>query len=106
MCIRDRFLALGLLLVALQQADYRMFTANSKALSSFAVQHPRAIIVGTTNNSSLGNLWARLVSPGSPRAVILSFRDLNEEDGATHQKLSEADAIFAVLDQQLSLIHI
>lgn len=93
-------LALGLLLGALQQADYRMFTANSKALSSFAVQHPRAIIVGTTNNSSLGNLWARLVSPGSPRAVILSFRDLNEEDGATHQKLSEADAIFAVLDQQ------
>ena len=93
-------LALGIPLGALQQADYRMFIANSKALAAFAVQHPRAIIVGSTNNSSLGQLLVGLANSSSPRAVILSFRDLSEKEGATHQNLSEADAIFAVLDQQ------
>lgn len=92
--------ALGLLLGALQQADYRAFTANSKSLAEFALQHPRAMIVGSTNNSGLGNLWVGLANTGSPKAVIDSFRDLTEHEEITQQHLRKADAIFAVLDQQ------
>lgn len=93
-------LVLGLLLGVLQQADYRVFTANSKALAAFAATHPRAMIVGSTNNSGLGNLWARLENPGSTIAVIDSYRDLREHEVITQQHLSEADAVFAVLDLQ------
>lgn len=92
--------ALGLLLGTLQQADYRAFTANSKALAAFAMEHPRAVIVGSTNNSGMGTLWARLANPGAPTAAILSFRDLSEQENVSRLRLREADAIFAVLDQQ------
>lgn len=93
-------LALGLALGVLQQADYRAFTANSKAVAEFAVQHPRAVIVGSTNNSSLGEHWARLANPGAPRAAIISFRDVSEHEDINRQRLLEADAIYAVLDRQ------
>jgi 4-amino-4-deoxy-L-arabinose transferase-like glycosyltransferase len=96
-------LALGVLLGALQQADYRVFTANSKALAEFAVQHPNAVIVGSTNNSQMGNLWASQAHPGSPAAVIISFRDINERKDFARQQLSKADALFAVLDRQTML---
>lgn len=90
----------GLLLGALQQADYRVFTANSKALAAFAVQHPRSVVVGSVNNSRLGNVWAELAHPGSPKAVIIDFRDVSEQDDITRQRLREADSIYAVLDRQ------
>lgn len=93
-------LALGILLGALQQADYRVFTANSKALAAFAVQHPKALIVGSTNNSGMGSLWARLANPGAPMAAIISFRDLDEQQDSSRLLQREADAIFTVVDQQ------
>jgi 4-amino-4-deoxy-L-arabinose transferase-like glycosyltransferase len=93
-------LAFGVLLGGLQQADYRAFTANSKALAAFAVQHPRAVIVGSTNNSSLGSLWAEQMYPGSPRAAIICFREVSEQGGTARLQLREADTNFAVLDQQ------
>jgi 4-amino-4-deoxy-L-arabinose transferase-like glycosyltransferase len=93
-------LALGLALGALQQADYRAFTANSKAVAAFSVQHPRAVIVGSTNNSSLGNLWARQTYPGFRGAPIISFRDLRERRNIERQPLLDSDEIFVVLDRQ------
>jgi 4-amino-4-deoxy-L-arabinose transferase-like glycosyltransferase len=93
-------LVFGLLLGALQQADYRAFTANSKALAAFAVQHPRSVIVGSTNNSGMGSFWAGLANPGAPMAVIISFRDLGGQQDVSRLRLREADTIFAVLDQQ------
>lgn len=93
-------LLLGFLLGALQQADYRAFTANTKALAAFAAQHPRAIIIGSTNNSRLGNLWAKLANPGSSMPEIISFQDLSEREDNTRQFLPQADIIFTVLDRQ------
>ena len=94
-------LAFGLLLGALQQADYRAFTANSKALAAFAVQHPRAVIIGSTNNSSMGSLWARLISRAeTPPAKIVSFSELSSHAEQLDQGLRDADEIFAVLDRQ------
>lgn len=92
--------ALGLLLGALQQADYRAFTANTKALAEFALQHPGAAIVGSTNNSRLAGSWATLRQPGSTAAVIVSFREVTEGDDAALKHLRDADTIFAVLDRQ------
>lgn len=91
---------LGILLGILEQADYRVFTANSKALAAFSAEHPRAMIVGSTNNSAMGNLWARLSYPGSRLAVIDSFRDLSEREEVTRKHFLEADAIYAVIDRQ------
>lgn len=93
-------IALGLILGALQQADYRSFTANSKALAPFAVQNPQSVIFGSVNNSGLGNLWIRLNYPSSPTAVIVDFREASKPKDATRQELRKADAIFAVLDRQ------
>lgn len=93
-------MTLGLLLAVLQQADYRAFTANSKALAAFAVQHPRAMIVGSTNNSGLGNLWVRVENLGSQKIAIESFRDLNDREEFFRQRQFEADEIFVALDRQ------
>lgn len=92
--------SVGCLLGAFQQADYLAFTANTKSLAAFAVQHPRSIIVGSVNNSGLGNLWVRLEHPGSPKAVIIDFRELSDAKEITLQQLLESDAIFTVLDRQ------
>ena len=93
-------LVLGIFLGALQQADYRVFTANTKALATFAAQNPRTMIIGSTNNSSLGSVWARMENPGEQTAIIDSYRDLSENVEITRKHLQEADAIFAVLDLQ------
>ena len=92
--------ALGLMLGALQQADYRAFTANSKALADFAVSHPEAMIVGSTNNSGLGSLWADLEHPKVPRAEIVSFRDVSDQSSTSPTASPHASVIYAVLDKQ------
>ena len=91
---------LGLLLGALQQADYRVFTANSKAVAALAVEYPQALVVGSQNNSQLGNFWARLEYPGAPSATIFSFRDIVERPSEFQAAQGKANAIFAVLDRQ------
>lgn len=89
---------LGIFLGALQQADYRAFTSNSKALATFLIEHPNSMIVGSTNNSSLGNLWAILEFQDAPRTNIISFKEVFEKPfGAI---ASEGQAVFAVLDPQ------
>lgn len=92
--------ALGLLLGALQQADYRVFTANTKALAVFSTQHPQSLIIGSTNNSGMGTLMARQVDPSKVATPIISFRDLAEHPELNRQRLLEADAIFTVIDRQ------
>jgi len=90
----------GLFLGVLQQADYRAFTANSKALAAFAIQHPQAVIIGSTNNSHMATLWAELEYPGAPTAAIIDFRGLRDRDEITPRSLQEADGLFTVLDLQ------
>lgn len=92
--------AVGLLLGLLQQADYRVFTANSKALAPFALNHPKALVVGSVNNSSLGNLLARVSRPGAARAHIFDFDEVQKEIPLYKEKLPKAETIYAVLDQQ------
>jgi len=86
---------LGLFLGAMQQADYRSFTANSKAVADFAVSHPGAMIVGSRNNGNLAPRWFKLKHPDAPRPNILSFGA-----AAAHAVPDGKTAIFAVLDRQ------
>ena len=93
-------LVCGLLLGALQQADYRAFTANSKALATFSAQHSGALIIGSTNNSRLGTFWANQMYPDSPKAPIYSFLELSKQEGAAQLPQGEAFDLFAVIDPQ------
>jgi 4-amino-4-deoxy-L-arabinose transferase-like glycosyltransferase len=90
----------GVALGLLQQADYRAFVANSKALALWATTQPGALIVGSTNNSSLGNFWAGRAWPGVARAQIMGFGDAAERSEAYERQRVEARAVYAVLDQQ------
>ncbi len=93
-------ISIGVVLGLLQQADYRVFTANSKALVPFALDHPKALVVGSVNNSSLGNLLARVSRPGAARAHIFDFDEVQKEIPLYKEKLPKAETIYAVLDQQ------
>lgn len=80
----------GVLLGALQQADYRVFTANSKAAAAFARAHAPAVVVGSTNNSGLsvyGGMAGRIPS----FADVLAKPALGATAGA---------GLYAVLDPQ------
>jgi hypothetical protein len=84
----------------LQQADYRVYTANSKAVGGFAAAHPNSLVIGSANNSALGNLWARLAYPGAAPLAILDWRDLAESADVVRDRQNHADAVYVVLDQQ------
>jgi len=90
----------GLVLGALQQADYRAFTANSKAVATFATTNPLSVIVGSTNNSALGPLWAAQSNPDVSHAKIITFRELSEQDPLALQHVAAAEKIYVVLDRQ------
>jgi len=91
---------IGVLFALLQQADYRAFTANSKALAAFAVEHPRAVVLGSANNARLTPFWARLTRPGEQAAMIIDVDAYLEQDAATRQRMRDAGERFAVLDPQ------
>jgi len=90
----------GLLLGALQQADYRVFSANSKALALFAAENPHALIVGSVNNSRLGSALTRIDHPGLASADIVEFDDFNRTSNLIREKVRNSVNIFVVLDAQ------
>lgn len=64
---------LGLLLAGLQQADYRVFTSNSKAAYAFMQAHPGHAMVGSRNTASLRDYYAALAPAGqAPRIYSLT----------------------------------
>ena len=93
-------LSIGSLLGVLQQADYRAYTANSKAVAVFSAAHPNSLVIGSANNSALGNLWARLANPDTAHLAILDWRDLAESADVVHDRQTHADAVYVVLDRQ------
>src|SRR5258706_4829435 len=50
----------GLLLGAMEQAAYRVFTSNSKAAVSFARSHTDSYIVGSVNNANIARIYSVL----------------------------------------------
>lgn len=91
---------LGVWLGALQQADYRAFAAGSKALGQWVASRGDVVVVGSTNNASLGNLQARLLNPAGPRGHIRSFRGLGEKPSEVEAALQSAGAVYVSFDLQ------
>lgn len=56
---------LGLALAALQQADYRAFTANGKAAALWAERHTDVQLIGSKNNANVAALWLRAQRDGA-----------------------------------------
>lgn len=73
--VRNSLLAVLLMgnvaLAALEQADYRAFTANSKSAVIFARQHPDDWFLGTTNNANMASV----------EAVLKNIPDLEDRFG-------------------------
>lgn len=91
--------AVGVLLALLQQADYRAFTANSKALAEWSLDNPNAIVIGSKNSEVAGEMWARAVAPGRPHAALLSFATVNEKPAVLGDLNADASGgLYAYLD--------
>lgn len=63
---------LGLTLAGLQQADYRVFSSNSKAAYAFMQAHPGHVMIGSRNTATLRDYYAKLAPP-TQAPVIESF---------------------------------
>jgi len=92
--------ALGIWLSFLQQADYRAFTAGSKALGNWVASRPGVLVIGSTNNASLGNFQAKLQNPDGPRGRVWSFRGMAERPDAVDAALSSASTVYVAFDVQ------
>ena len=85
--------ALGLALALLQQADYRAFTANGKALAALAAASgPGELWIGSTNNDNLGTMLAQVAGEGSAgrRSTWSSFRAARADPAAWRQRVESA----------------
>jgi len=87
----------GLLLGGLQQADWRAFTANSKALAPLAQAQPGTLWVGSTNNQNLGALLASVQGQPDP---WVSFRETQTQPDDYRRRADAAGALMVVLDPQ------
>jgi 4-amino-4-deoxy-L-arabinose transferase-like glycosyltransferase len=65
----------GIGLGALEQADYQVFTANSKAAVELAARHPSAELLGSTNNADMA--YIRSILDNDP-TLRLRFGELGE----------------------------
>lgn len=87
---------LGILLAALQQADYRSFTGNSKAVAEMALSQKNAVLLGSTNNSSVSTM---LGLQHKQAARVISWKELQGDPNELEQ-LTQHDELFGVFDPQ------
>jgi len=90
-------LILSISLSALQQADYRSFTGNSKGVLREMAGRPGALLVGSSNLAAIGTVERKL-REGVPD--VLSFRDVLEAPSVSAGRMSAAAEVFAVIDPQ------
>ncbi|MEO8026054.1 MAG: glycosyltransferase family 39 protein [Bryobacteraceae bacterium] len=88
----------GLVLAAMEQQAYRVFTSNSKAIATFAQEHPGAVIYGSVNNANI----ARVVSSMTgDRALRTRVRVLSEADNRdSNPDPAASTEIFAAIDRE------
>ena len=91
---------LGIWLGFLQQADYRAFTAGSKAIGNWVATRPDVLVIGSTNNATMGGLYASQVNPDGRRGRIVSFRELAQEPEKISSAARAATAVYAAFDVQ------
>lgn len=90
----------GAALGALEQADYRGFTANSRAAVEFARSHPDDWVLGSVNNASFAGVNAIL---DQDTGLSARFAALKESSQLIRQLLPQTTASpigFVVVDRQ------
>lgn len=90
-------LAVALPLAALHQADYRSFTANSKAVAALAAANPHYVVLASTGNSSMGTLWG---DHGGYRSRIFAWNDAMSDPKSLTDDIKEGDELVGVFDPQ------
>lgn len=94
----------SVVLAALEQQAITVFTANSKAAYFFLRDHPRAYLVGTTNNDRAIYFFSMMENRRELRARAMSFGEMAEmESSNLAVNLTTRTAgkeVFAVLDLQ------
>lgn len=90
-------IALGLLLGALQQADYRVFTANSKGIARMMQGRDDALLVGNRSHSGIAAMQATLT--GQPVPVV-SYSEASSDPAAFARRTSGARELLAAVDPQ------
>ena len=104
-CLRARLglalavlvMALGLALGALQQADYRAFTANSKAIAQLLAQRDGALLVGNRSLVGIASIWTVL---HGQRLNVISYHDAAVDAKAFGQRAAAAPDVLAAVDLQ------
>ena len=88
-------LAGGLVLSALEQQVYQVFTSNSKALLAFSLKHPGARIYGSVNNGSISEFYQLL---GHKPKGYYRVYELGEMPRTLGQESNEP--VFTVVDRE------
>ncbi|PIV91081.1 MAG: hypothetical protein COZ20_00110 [Gallionellales bacterium CG_4_10_14_3_um_filter_54_96] len=85
----------GLFLSALEQQDYRVFTANSRALLVFSDNHPNQDIYGSVNNGRIGCFHQVINGKDCNSSKIHNFTEI-----PTDTSVSSDTTVFAVIDRE------
>jgi hypothetical protein len=87
----------GLVLGALEQQAYRVFTSNSKAVAAFALEHPTATVYGSVNNANIARVAA---SMNNDRSLRNRVKTLADADGRLDWSEAAPSTTYAVIDRE------
>ena len=90
--------------ISLEQQAITVFTANSRAAYVFLRDHPKAYLLGTTNNVRAVNFFSMMESRRELRERIMSFSEMADVESSnaavTLATRTAGKDVFAVLDLQ------
>jgi 4-amino-4-deoxy-L-arabinose transferase-like glycosyltransferase len=90
----------GVVLGALQQQAYRVFTSNSVALVEFMKQHPQARVLGFTNNGNMVHVMSILQHDGALRERFGYLNEMSEAEVLDGVAAHPASDWYAVFDRE------
>jgi hypothetical protein len=90
----------GVGLGALQQANYRVFTSNSKAAVLFSEAHPDEWILGTENNARIANEYSYLIGNDNLSKLFYTFDDKFAQGDPNSMISQQSDDGYLIVDQQ------
>ena len=90
-------IGIGLLLAALQQADYRAFVGNSKAVAEWALPRSGSVVLGSNNNSAIGTM---LGNQRNQASRVYSWKAVQDNPAILTGTLKQDDELLGVFDPQ------
>lgn len=88
----------GLVLAALQQADYRSFTANGKAGALWAIAKPQALVLGSKNNANIASIWLRGQQGGKDVDPVHAIGAWSDPGPVLAAKMAAATEIYMIYE--------